>query len=69
MKTLRLRDQLTVADPLPLERVLQALTIMLAHQEAPEASSLLGARLDQSATTRRDHRASTTRPHTSHSAP
>jgi hypothetical protein len=68
MKTLRIRDQLTAADPLQLERVLKALTIILEHQEAPDASSLLGARLDQSATTRRDYRESTTRTQTLHSA-
>jgi hypothetical protein len=68
MKTLRIRDQLTAADPLQLERVLKALTIILEHQEAPAASSLLCVRLDQSATTRRDHRESTTRTHTAHSA-
>jgi hypothetical protein len=32
MKTLRIRDQPTVADPLQLERVLKALTIILEHQ-------------------------------------
>jgi hypothetical protein len=69
MKTLRIRDQLTVADPLQLERVRKALTIILEHQEDPEASSLLCARLDQSATTRRDHRESTTRTQPSHSPP
>jgi hypothetical protein len=69
MKTLRIRDQLTIADPLQSERVLKALTIILEHQEDPEASSLLCARLNQSATTRRDHRESTVLAQTSHSAP
>ena len=40
MKTLRIRDRLTIADPLQSERVLKALTIILKHQEAPDASSL-----------------------------
>ena len=42
MKTLRIRSQLTAADPLQAERLLKALRIILEHQEAPNASSLLG---------------------------
>ena len=38
MKTLRIRSQLTVADPLQAERLLKALRIILEHQEAPNAS-------------------------------
>ena len=53
MKTLRIRSQLTVADPLQAERLLKALRIILEHQEAPNASSLLCTRLDPAATTRR----------------
>src|SRR5215467_15118653 len=41
MKTLRIRSQLTVADPLQAERLLKALRIILEHQEDPNASSLL----------------------------
>src|SRR5262249_49860616 len=41
MKTLRIRSQLTAADPLQAERLLKALRIILEHQEAPDASSLL----------------------------
>ena len=41
MKTLRIRSQRTVADPLQAERVLKALTIILEHQEDPNASRLL----------------------------
>ena len=46
MKTLRIRSQLTVADPLQAERLLKALRIILEHQEAPDARSLLCPRLD-----------------------
>ena len=53
MKTLRIRSQRTVADPLQSEQVLQALTIILEHQEDTDARSLLCARLDSSATTLR----------------
>ena len=67
MKTLRIRSQLTVADPLQAERLLKALRIILEHQEAPDASSLLCTRLDQSATTRRHYRESTRRAQTPHS--
>ena len=41
MQTLRIRSQLAVADPLQAERLLKALRIILEHQEAPNASSLL----------------------------
>jgi hypothetical protein len=51
MKTLRIRFQLTAADPLQAERLLKALRMILEHQEAPDARSLLCPRLDQSATT------------------
>jgi hypothetical protein len=53
MKSLRIRHQQMVADPLQSERVLRALTIILEHQEAPDASSPVCTSLDQSATTRR----------------
>ncbi len=39
MTFLRLRNQQIVADPLQSERVLKALTIMLEHQEDPDARS------------------------------
>ena len=39
MKPLRIRHQQMVADPLRLERVLKALTIILEHQEDSDASS------------------------------
>src|SRR5438552_19061007 len=48
---------------------IKALMIILEHQEDPDASSLLCACLDPSATTRRDHRESTAFPQTLHSAP
>jgi hypothetical protein len=41
MKTLHIRSQRTVADPLQSERVLKALRIILEHQENTDASSLL----------------------------
>jgi hypothetical protein len=53
MKSLRIRHQQMVADPLQSERVLKALTIILEHQEDPDASSPICTSLDQSATIRR----------------
>jgi hypothetical protein len=41
MKSLRIRAQHTVADPLQVERVLKALKLILEHQEDTDASSLL----------------------------
>ena len=55
MKPLYIRQQQTVADPLQSERLLKALTIILEHQENSNGSCTLCARLDQSATIRRDH--------------
>jgi len=40
MQTLRIRSQLTVAEPLQAERLRKALRIILEPQEAPDASSL-----------------------------
>ena len=51
MKHLRIRQQLSVADPLQRERLLWAIKIILEHQEAQNASSDLRQSLDtQSAT-------------------
>ena len=69
MKPLYIRQQQTMADPLQSERLLKALTIILEHQEDEDASSTLCTRLDQSATTRRDHRESTARTQTVYPAP
>ena len=69
MKTLHIRSQRTGADPLQSERVLKALRIILEHQENTDASSLLCARFDSSATTRRDHRESTALTQILHSEP
>ena len=46
MKPLRIRHQQMVADPLQSERVLKALTIMLAHQENRHRSRPLCSSLD-----------------------
>jgi hypothetical protein len=69
MKALHIRQQQTVADPLQSERLLKALKIILEHQEDPDASSILGSRLDQSSTTRRPHRESTALAQATHSVP
>ncbi len=51
MKHLRIRQQLSVADPLGRERLLRASNIILEHQEPQKASSDLCQSLDtQSAT-------------------
>jgi hypothetical protein len=69
MKSLRLRAQHLVADPLQSERVLNALKIILEHQEDTDASSPVGASLDQSTTTRRHDRESTALAPAPYSAP
>jgi len=46
MKHLRIRQQLSVADPLQRERLLWAIKIILEHQEAQNASSDLRQSLD-----------------------
>ena len=69
MKSLRIRNQHMVADPLQSERVLKALTIMLEHQEDTDARSPLCVSLDQSATTRRHDRESTALTPATYSAP
>src|SRR3954466_12525242 len=69
MTSLRLRAQHLVADPLPSERVLNALTIMLEPQADTEARSPGGASLDPSTTTRRHARESTARAPATYAAP
>jgi hypothetical protein len=69
MKSLRIRHQQMVADPLEPERVLRTLTIILEHQEALDASSPVCTSLDQSATTRRHDRESTALTPATYSAP
>jgi len=54
MKTLRIRSQLTAADPLQAERLLKALRIILEHQEVSDASSLLTDGVSLSQTNRVD---------------
>jgi hypothetical protein len=68
MKSLRIRHQQMVADPLQWERVRKALTIMLEHQEAPNARRPVCSSLDQSATTRRHDREPTVRAPAAYSA-
>lgn len=41
MKHLRIRQQLSVTDPLQRERLLRALKLILEHQEEPDASRTL----------------------------
>jgi hypothetical protein len=56
MNSLRIHHPQIVTDPLQSERVRKALTIILAHQEAPDASRPLSTSLHQSAATRRHDR-------------
>ena len=69
MPPLDLRQHQTVADPLQSERLLQALTLLLAHQEQSHGSCPLGACLAPSATTRGDQRESTAPAPASSAAP